>query len=134
MELLFKTINSLAPTLASITLGLVMFPHGAQKALGLFGGYGFQGTMNWFAQQLHIPTAFGVRASGNQKCEGFEYHLLAICLALIVMMYGAGRLSVDSRIAEWAAKGASVRSTSAQEKSVGRKDSERRRGDFSSAR
>jgi putative oxidoreductase len=41
---------------------------------------------------------------GNQKGEGFEYHLLAIGLALIVMIYGAGKFSVDSMIAGPAAK------------------------------
>ena len=28
-----------------LTLGLILFPHGAQKLLGWFGGYGFTGTM-----------------------------------------------------------------------------------------
>ncbi len=30
------------------TLGIVMFPHGAQKLLGWFGGFGFDGTMGFF--------------------------------------------------------------------------------------
>ena len=33
--------------------------------------------------------------TGQQKGEGFEYHLLALALLLIVMMKGAGLLSVD---------------------------------------
>ena len=32
-----------------------MFPHGAQKLLGWFGGYGFDGTMKFFSDTLHIP-------------------------------------------------------------------------------
>jgi putative oxidoreductase len=149
MNSIFKTNDSFAPTLARLTLGIVMFPHGAQKALGLFGGYGFHGTMNWFTQQLHIPTVFAVLAIaaeflgslglivgflsriaafgiavvmvvavvtvhavngffinwfGNQRGEGFEFHLLAICLALIVMIYGAGKLSLDGRLARMAVK------------------------------
>jgi putative oxidoreductase len=32
---------------------------------------------------------------GNQKGEGFEYHLLAIGLALVVIWKGSGRYSVD---------------------------------------
>jgi putative oxidoreductase len=38
-----------------IMLGLVFFPHGAQKMLGWFGGYGFSGTMQYFTGQAHIP-------------------------------------------------------------------------------
>ena len=37
--------------------------------------------------------------TGAQKGEGFEYHLLAIALAVIVMIHGAGKASVDAAIA-----------------------------------
>lgn len=37
-------------------LGLVLFPHGAQKLLGWFGGYGFDGTMGFFTGQVHLPS------------------------------------------------------------------------------
>ena len=33
---------------------------------------------------------------GNQKGEGFEYHLLAIGLAIIVLIHGGGKASLDS--------------------------------------
>jgi putative oxidoreductase len=45
---LVATDNSLAGTVARLALGLVMFPHGAQKMLGWFGGYGFSGTYTYF--------------------------------------------------------------------------------------
>lgn len=48
--------------LARLALGIVMFPHGAQKALGWFGGYGFTGTMGFFTQQMHIPAPFALLA------------------------------------------------------------------------
>lgn len=144
LRFLCKTNASFAPLIARLTLGIVMFPHGAQKMLGWFGGYGFSATMNAFTQQMHIPAplaflaimaefagslglifgclsrvaAFGIATNmvvaiatvhaangffmnwnGNQKGEGFEYHLLAIGLALIVMIYGAGRASIDGLIA-----------------------------------
>jgi len=38
-------------------LGLVIFPHGAQKLLGWYGGYGFSGTMGFFTRSLHMPAA-----------------------------------------------------------------------------
>ena len=131
--------------IARLTLGLIMFPHGAQKVLGWFGGYGYSGTMGFFTQTMHIPalfaflailaefggslglitgflsrlSAFGIAAnmvvaiatvhgangffmnwSGNQKGEGFEYHLLAIGLALIVLIYGGGKSSIDGLVAK----------------------------------
>lgn len=143
LQLLCKTNNSFAPLMARLTLGIVMFPHGAQKMLGWFGGNGFTGTMHFFTQQMHIPAplaflaimaefagsiglivgclsriaAFGIATNmvvaiftvhihngffmnwyGNQKGEGFEYHLLAIGLALIVIFYGAGMASFDRLI------------------------------------
>src|SRR6476469_3307042 len=140
MKSLLKTTDSSLPLIARLTLGIVMFPHGAQKVLGWFGGYGFSGTMGFFTNQMHVPAvfaflaiaaefagslglitgflsriaAFGIAANmlvaiamvhagngffmnwfGNQKGEGFEYHLLAIGLALIVMIAGSGAASVD---------------------------------------
>jgi putative oxidoreductase len=145
LQLLFKTNDSTAPLIARVILGLVIFPHGAQKMLGWFGGYGFSGTMNSFTSTMHIPAVFAFLAilaefagslcliagllsrvaalgiasvmtvavlmvhgqygffmdwSRNQKGEGFEYHLLAIALALIVLIYGGGKASLDSLIAK----------------------------------
>lgn len=144
LQLLLKTNSSLGPLAARLVLGLVMLPHGAQKTLGLFGGHGFSGTMQFFTGMMHIPAAFAFLAiaaefagalgliagllsriaafgiavvmtvaiftvhgangffmnwMGNQKGEGFEYHLLAIGLALVVMIQGAGKASLDGVIA-----------------------------------
>jgi putative oxidoreductase len=149
LQLLLNTNNSAAPLIARLTLGVVMFPHGAQKMLGWFGGHGFSGTMNFFTGSMHIPAlfaflailaefagslglilggltrvaAFGIGINmvvailtvhgangffmnwmGNQKGEGFEYHLLAIGLALIVLINGAGKASLDGLLARQAAK------------------------------
>lgn len=45
-----------------LALGLVIFPHGAQKLLGWFGGFGYHGTMGFFTQNLHIPAFFAFLA------------------------------------------------------------------------
>lgn len=42
---LIRTDDDFSATVLRLTLALVMFPHGAQKMLGWFGGYGFSGTM-----------------------------------------------------------------------------------------
>ncbi len=44
---------------------------------------------------VHIHVGFFVNWFGNQKGEGFEYHLLALALAIPIMIRGAGAVSVD---------------------------------------
>lgn len=62
LNFLFKTSDRIVPLLLRLLLGLVFFPHGAQKVLGWFGGYGYSGTMGFFTHQLHIPTIFAFLA------------------------------------------------------------------------
>lgn len=137
---LFATSDELTLTIARLILGIVFFIHGAQKALGWFGGYGYHGTMLFFTQTMHIPHVFAFLAimaeflggigliigflsrlaalgiivnmlvaifmvhchngffmnwTGAQKGEGYEYHLLAIGLGLVILAKGAGALSLD---------------------------------------
>jgi len=44
--------NSILPTVLRLALGIVIFPHGAQKVMGWFGGYGFEATMSRFALEV----------------------------------------------------------------------------------
>ncbi len=44
-----------APLVARVALGALLFPHGAQHALGWFGGYGFAGTFGWMTKTLGFP-------------------------------------------------------------------------------
>lgn len=55
MKGLFDTDESWSGLILRLTLGLVMFPHGAQKLLGWFGGFGFSGTMGFFTETMHLP-------------------------------------------------------------------------------
>ncbi|HKJ00588.1 MAG TPA: DoxX family protein [bacterium] len=59
---LFATDPTWTGFILRLALGLMIFPHGAQKLLGLFGGYGFKGTMGYFTGSLGIPYVFGVLA------------------------------------------------------------------------
>lgn len=52
---LLATDASTAPTMLRTALAVVMFPHGAQKALGWFGGYGWDGTMGFLTGQIGMP-------------------------------------------------------------------------------
>jgi len=143
LRAILSTTDDPVATLARLVLALVMFPHGAQKVLGWFGGYGFSGTMQFFTEQMgipavlaflaiaveflgplalvlglagrvaaagivvnmavaawmvHLPNGFFMNWFGNQKGEGFEYHLLAIALALVVVVRGSGGWSLDRRL------------------------------------
>jgi putative oxidoreductase len=137
---LLSTTDDWTLTLLRLVMGVIFFAHGAQKALGWFGGYGFSGTMGFFTNMMHIPAAFAFLAicaeflggiglilgalgriaafgifcnmvvailmvhsrfglfmnwTGQQKGEGFEYHLLAIAIAVVLMVKGSGAFSVD---------------------------------------
>ena len=130
-----------AATVARVALAALIFPHGAQHALGWFGGYGFAGTHGWMTKTLGFPAWaaalaivteilaplglalgfagrvaalgvvgimlgaisthasngffmnwFGAHPAGQ---EGFEYHLVVIALAAVVVLKGSGALSVD---------------------------------------
>ena len=59
---LFKTDGTISGTILRVLLGIVIFPHGAQKLLGWFGGAGFTATMRWFESSFHIPTIFALLA------------------------------------------------------------------------
>jgi len=53
--------NDMAGFVTRVFLGIVMFPHGAQKLLGWFGGYGFSATMGFFGS-IGIPPVFAFLA------------------------------------------------------------------------
>ena len=53
----FATSSSAAPLILRAAVALVLFPHGAQKALGWFGGPGFTGTLEAFQQGFGIGPA-----------------------------------------------------------------------------
>jgi putative oxidoreductase len=47
----------------------------------------------------HTPHGFFMNWSGNQKGEGFEFHLLVLGIALALMLGGAGLWSLDALLA-----------------------------------
>ncbi len=48
---------------------------------------------------VHIHVGFFMNWYGMQKGEGFEYHLLAVALCIVIMVKGAGAASIDRVIA-----------------------------------
>jgi len=43
-----------------LTIAFIIFPHGAQKLAGWFGGHGFKGTMGFFTGSVHLPYVVGL--------------------------------------------------------------------------
>jgi len=141
---LAQTEDDFGMTIVRLALGVVMFPHGAQKLLGWFGGHGFAATMQGMTSNglpavvvflvivaeffgalglivgflgrvgafgvlsvmlgaifmVHLPNGFFMNWMGNQKGEGFEYHLLAIGMALAVLIKGSGAFSIDRSLSD----------------------------------
>lgn len=62
LRTLIDTRPASAPLVARLVLGGVMFPHGAQHALGWFGGYGFTGTLGWMTDTLGFPAPLAALA------------------------------------------------------------------------
>ncbi len=137
-----RTDNSPAQLFIRLALGVVMFPHGAQKVLGWFGGTGMTKTFQAFAEMgfpawsvaalmtveclgavllvfgfltrlwaiglgtsiticmflNHVQNGFFMNWFGQQKGEGFEYHLLVLGICLALLIKGGGALSVDRKL------------------------------------
>jgi putative oxidoreductase len=62
MHCLLNTDPDWVITLLRVVLGVVFFPHGAQKMLGWFGGRGLQQTLAGFKQYIGIPAPLGLLA------------------------------------------------------------------------
>jgi len=137
---IFETdAGDIAPLIVRVFLGAVILPHGLKKLLGMFGGYGFTATVDYFTGTgipapvavliilgesfgalflvlgfisrisaagiaiimlgavfiVHLENGFFMNWFGAQSGEGFEYHLLALGLALVVIVNGGGKWSVD---------------------------------------
>ena len=52
---LIKTENDWGAFVSRLALAIAIFPHGAQKMLGWYGGNGFSGTMDFMTSQMGLP-------------------------------------------------------------------------------
>jgi putative oxidoreductase len=82
---LIATDSDFATTILRLVLGVIFFAHGAQKALGWFGGYGFTGTMGFFTGVLHIPAVFAFLAIAAEFLGG-----LGLILGLLTRVASFG--------------------------------------------
>jgi len=51
------------------------------------------------AYKVHLPNGFFMNWSGKQKGEGFEYHILMVGMAITLVILGAGKASIDAKMA-----------------------------------
>jgi len=84
---IFLTNDHWSSLVARVTLGMIIFPHGAQKLFGWFGGYGFNGTMGFFTASLGIPYVFALLAILAEALGAFA---LIFGLATRVAALGIG--------------------------------------------
>ena len=63
--------------------------------LSRIAALGVAGTMIVAMFKVHWPFGFFINWFGDRKGHGIEYHLLAIALAAVIIVHGAGALSVD---------------------------------------
>ncbi len=93
MRQLLRTDGGAAGLVLRLTLAVVIFPHGAQKLLGWFGGNGFDGTMAFFTGNLglHSVVAFLVIVAEFFGALGLLVGLLTrVCAAGVgAVMLGA---------------------------------------------
>lgn len=70
-EILLTTSNTAAFLPIRLGVGIVMFAHGAQKLFGWFGGYGLQGTGQFFAENLGLkPGVLMAAMAGGTELIG----------------------------------------------------------------
>ncbi len=78
------------------------FVGGPMLVLGLLGrivGLGAAIHMAVAAYTVALPFGFFMNWANTQAGEGYEFHLLAIALALVITANGSGPLSIDRVIA-----------------------------------
>jgi len=60
LKCFFKTEDSFSFLILRIALGIVILPHGAQKVLGWFGGYGIEASLGFLTDKMGIPYVIAV--------------------------------------------------------------------------
>jgi putative oxidoreductase len=92
---LVATSDTFAATALRLALGFMILPHGLQKTLGWFGGYGFKGTMGYLTGTVGAPWIFAFLAilvesvGGLMLITGFGTRFAALGLAGVMLVAAA---------------------------------------------
>jgi putative oxidoreductase len=95
---LVATSDSLAPLFLRLALGLMILPHGLQKTLGWFGGYGFQGTMGYLTNTFGAPWILALLAILAESVGGL---MLIAGLGTRLAAFGVGAVMLVAATQHW---------------------------------
>jgi putative oxidoreductase len=94
----FFTTQLGIPAMFAALAILAQFLGGLGLIVGLLSriaAFGIAADMLVAVFKVHLPVGFFMNWYGAQKGEGYEYHLLVLALCLLIMVKGAGALSID---------------------------------------
>lgn len=138
LKKLVQTPSDVSLLILRVALGIMIFPHGAQKVLGWFSGPGPEGATQFLtglgAPAFLVPLVFIVEFLGGIALllgllgrlaalglafdmlgaillfhlpmgffaanGGYEFHLVTIAAAIVLVLKGSGAASVDRLLAE----------------------------------
>jgi putative oxidoreductase len=86
--------NDIALLILRLTAAVVIWPHGAQKALGIFGGYGIAGTVDGLGH-MGIPVAIAYLVIAVEFLGPF-----ALALGVLTRLAALG-IAVDMAVAAY---------------------------------
>lgn len=92
LQSLVATGDSFASTVLRLALGFMILPHGLQKTLGWFGGYGFKGTLGYLTGQVGAPWIFALLAilaesvGGLMLIAGFGTRVAALGVGGVMLV------------------------------------------------
>lgn len=67
----YELLDKFSDVIARVAIGAFMVPHGAQKLFGWFGGYGLEGTGQFFEQNLGFSNGYlAVLSAGSVEFFG----------------------------------------------------------------
>jgi putative oxidoreductase len=98
----FTTMMHIPAPLAFLAI-MAEFLGGIGLILGLLAriaAFGIAVNMIVAVMMIHGHVGFFMNWYGNQHGEGWEYHLLAIGMALVILVRGAGAFSVDRALSQ----------------------------------
>jgi putative oxidoreductase len=97
-SLLLSTSDSLAPVFLRLALGVMILPHGLQKTLGWFGGYGFTGSMGYLTNTVGAPWILALLAILAESVGGV---MLILGLGTRVAALGVGGVMLVAATQHW---------------------------------
>lgn len=91
---LTRALSPFGEPLVRATAGLFLLPHGAQKLLGWFGGYGLDATGQFFAAKLGLPASLATLAALIEVFGGLALALGLFTRPAAALVFGLMAVAV----------------------------------------